>query len=70
MGHSASPKTILGERAKLHMPDKLMGTKNLMAALGRMPPKPHDQMKVGEKAKVKKTRGLAKKPVSSKPKTA
>jgi hypothetical protein len=29
------------------------GTKRLMAALGRMPPKPHEEMKIG-KAKKKK----------------
>jgi hypothetical protein len=50
-------------------PDNLKGTKELMAALGRMPPKPHDQMKVG-KAKVKKAKSPAKKRASSKPKTA
>jgi hypothetical protein len=28
--------------------DKLENTKHLMAALGRMPPKPHEDMKLGK----------------------
>jgi len=31
-------------------------TKKLMAALVRMPPKPHEDMKVGKKPAVKKTK--------------
>lgn len=31
----------------------LDGTKRLMAALGRMPPKQHSEMKLGEKPKAK-----------------
>jgi len=34
-------------------PDDLKGTKNLMGALLRMKPKPHEEMKVGKKAKKK-----------------
>ena len=40
--------------------DDLAGTKALMAALGRMPPKPHEEMKVGKKTKAKKTSRTAK----------
>jgi hypothetical protein len=36
--------------------DDIDGTKRLMAALGRMPPKPHEEMKVGKpKSKPKKS---------------
>jgi hypothetical protein len=35
------------------MPDDLKGTKNLMGALVRMKPKPHEEMKVGKKMKKK-----------------
>ena len=38
------------------MPNELKGTKNLMGALVRMKPKPHEEMKVGKKAKVKKNK--------------
>ena len=34
-------------------PDKLEDTKKLMGALVRMKPKPHEDMKVGKKAKKK-----------------
>ena len=37
-------------------PKGLDETKRLMAALGRMPPKQHKEMKVGKKAKKKKRR--------------
>jgi hypothetical protein len=41
------------------MRDKdLQKTKHLMAALGRMPPKPHDEMKLG-KTKPKRNPGKA-----------
>jgi hypothetical protein len=49
--------------------DDLKGTKNLMGALVRMKPKPHEEMKIG-KAKAKKAKSPAKKRASSKPKTA
>jgi hypothetical protein len=49
------------------MPDDLKGTKNLMGALVRMKPKPHEDMKVG---KPKKSKPSAKKRASSKRKTA
>jgi hypothetical protein len=29
-------------------PDRLEATKRLMGALGRMPPKPHEEMKIGK----------------------
>jgi len=32
-------------------PDDLTGTKNIMGALVRMKPKPHEDMKVGKKGK-------------------
>jgi hypothetical protein len=35
-------------------PDHLAETRRIMAALGRMPPKPHDEMKIGRKPKPKK----------------
>ena len=35
--------------------DKLQGTRDLMAALGRMPPKPHEDMKIS-KTSVKKVK--------------
>jgi hypothetical protein len=47
-------------------PNDLAGTKNLMGALVRMKPKPHEEMKVG-KPKSKKTKRAAKKRASSKP---
>jgi hypothetical protein len=50
-------------------PDDLKKTKALMGALLRMKPKQHDEMKIGNH-KVKKTKSLAKKRASSKPKTA
>jgi hypothetical protein len=36
-------------------------TKRLMGALVRMKPKPHEEMKVGKKAKAKKTKSTASK---------
>jgi hypothetical protein len=36
--------------------DELNETKRLMAALGRMPPKPHEDMKLGKTTAKKKTR--------------
>jgi hypothetical protein len=44
----------------------LKGTKELMAALGRMPPKPHEEMKIGKPratrpANTKRKRSLKKK---------
>jgi hypothetical protein len=48
---------------------KLQGTKKLMAALGRMPPKPHEDMKLG-KPSVKKAKSPAKPAASAKPKSA
>jgi hypothetical protein len=44
-------------------PDDLKDTKALMGALARMKPKPHDEMKVGKKAKksAPKKRGAPKK---------
>ena len=36
--------------------DEIEGTKQLMGALVRMKPKPHDEMKVGKKKVVKKIR--------------
>jgi hypothetical protein len=40
---------------------KLEDTKRLMAALGRMPPKPHEEMKLGKpKAKRRKSLGGSK----------
>ena len=38
------------------MASALEKTKSLMGALVRMKPKPHDEMKLGKKAKKKKTR--------------
>jgi len=50
------------------MADKLTGTKKLMEALGRMPPKPHDEMKLKNRAK--KAKSPARKRASAKPKTS
>lgn len=50
------------------MTDKLSETKKLMAALGRMPPKPHDEMKLG-KPGAKKAKTSTKTDVSAKPKS-
>lgn len=49
--------------------NELAGTKRLMAALGRMSPKPHDQMKIG-KSKAKSVKSPARKRASAKPKSA
>jgi hypothetical protein len=50
---------------------EMQATKNLMGALVRMKPKPHDEMKVGDKNRRSETKGRpAKTGVSSKPKTA
>jgi hypothetical protein len=38
----------------MEKPDDLRGTKNLMGALVRMKPKPHEDMKVGKKPISKK----------------
>jgi hypothetical protein len=42
--------------AKPQKPSDLEATKQLMGALVRMKPKPHEDMKVGKKAKKKKKR--------------
>jgi len=47
----------------------LDSTKRLMATLGRMPPKPHDQMKIKSKAKKAKS-PRQKWHAAAKPKTA
>jgi hypothetical protein len=47
----------------------LEGTKRLMAALGRMPPKPHEEMKLGKRSG-KKAKSPRKRAASAKPKTA
>jgi hypothetical protein len=47
----------------------LGATKRLMAALGRMSPRPHDEMKLGKRTG-KKTKSLRKHAASAKPKTA
>jgi hypothetical protein len=53
---------------KIKTPD-LEDTKRLMAALGRMPPKPHEEMKLGKRI-AKKAKSPARKRVSAKPKSA
>ena len=42
------------------MADDLKGTRNLMGALVRMKPKPHEEMKIGKKAKTKKAKKRSK----------
>jgi hypothetical protein len=44
-------------------------TKRLMAALGRMPPKPHEDMKLGKRSG-KKAKNPVRKRASAKPKTS
>jgi hypothetical protein len=45
--------------------NSLDGTKRLMGALGRMPPKPHSEMKIG-KSKAKQVKRRNQKTVSTK----
>jgi hypothetical protein len=49
--------------------DSLEGTKSLMAALGRMPPRQHKDMKLGKRS-APKAKSPAKRGASAKPKTA
>jgi hypothetical protein len=52
-------------------PDTLRDTKRLMAALGRMPPKPHDEMKLGNTtAKEAKSPRQKRRDAAAKPKTS
>jgi hypothetical protein len=49
------------------MSHDMKGTRDLMGALVRMKPKPHEEMKVGKK---KRAKSSAKKRASSKPRNA
>lgn len=49
--------------------DQLAGTKRLMGVLGRMPPKPHEEMKIGKRTG-KKAKSPVRKRASAKPKTS
>lgn len=52
-------------------PTNLENTKRLMAALGRMPPKPHDEMKLGKTtAKKAKSPRQKRRDAVAKPKTS
>lgn len=54
-----------------HTRDQLELTKKLMGALGSMPPKPHEKMKIGNTtAKKAKSPRQKRRAVSAKPKTA
>jgi hypothetical protein len=59
----------LSKKSGARRADDLHETRALMAALGRMPPKPHQEMKLG-KATGKKAKSPVRKRASAKPKTS
>jgi hypothetical protein len=48
------------------MAEKLDSTKKLMAALGRMPPKPHEEMKLGKTKPQRSSDKAGSKPIKGK----